>query len=142
MKCLSEPRLQEYFDKELSQSVMITVEKHLESCPKCKQAFNTIARESTLIRDSLSQAEVPSKVALTPEKRSRKTLWISLSGVAAALLLIVFLFQPKESELTYIYELERRVYEEFQDVDPNKAWHNSQHTIIFDENSGDIIFPS
>lgn len=142
MNCFDESRLQEYFDNEVSPVDQQIIEKHLEACDKCRSMLEKVADESKLIKEAL----VPGmEIEIKPKpKASRKLLnswsWISIAASVAALILLIFLLQADKTDINEIRAVEMRIMEHYDGADPNRAWHNNEPSILFDEKNGDLFF--
>ena len=144
MNCFDESRLQEYFDNEVSPVDQQKIEKHLEGCDKCRSMLGKVADESKLIKKALGTGmEIEIKTELKP-KPGRKFLyswsWISIAASVAALILLVFLLQPDKTDINEIRAVEMKIMEHYDGADPNRAWHNNEPSILFDEKNGDLFF--
>ncbi|MEE4116301.1 MAG: zf-HC2 domain-containing protein [Marinilabiliaceae bacterium] len=142
MNCFNESSLQEYFDNEVPPEDQQIIEKHLEACDKCRSMLEKVAKESSLIKEAL----VPGmgiEIKLKP-KASRTLLngwsWISIAASVAALILLIFLLQADKTDINEIRAVEMRIMEHYDGADPNRAWHNNEPSILFDEKNGDLFF--
>lgn len=148
MSCFNESRLQEYFDNEVSPADQQEIKKHLEECARCKSVLQKVADESKLIKKALGpgmgiEIKPEPKPELKP-KPGRKLLyslsWISIAASVAALILLVFLLQPDRTDIDEIRAVEMKIMEHYDGADPNRAWHNNEPSILFDEKNGDLFF--
>jgi hypothetical protein len=115
MKCINEETVQRYIDKEVNLQDRELIERHLDSCPACKEKVDLQRQLSLDIRQSINRIApgspaVPQFVQASENMkqqtffRKRKTVY-SLYG--ACILLILFLvgipWQEHQANVSFSY---------------------------------------
>jgi len=72
-----------YLDGQLGQVRAAEVEKHTSACASCRQVFEALERETSLLRESLSEADEPlPKRFATPTSEDVSWAWLSVVALA------------------------------------------------------------
>lgn len=109
MRCnTTKDLLDGYADGELDLATHLQIEEHLESCPDCALAFENLAAlksatsEDTLYYRASHDLRNRIKTSLVADKPEPRPMvwrlsWIPVLATAAAIVVLVFLFVPRES---------------------------------------------
>ena len=95
-------RLEDYFDDFLSAKERFAFEQHLESCEDCRSELSNLAEVDELICVAWSDVGIPAELepkvildhkstATATGKRKRAVAWTSLTALAGAILLTLWL---------------------------------------------------
>jgi len=131
MSCLSDGKLQEYLDSELTEDELQSIRNHLGSCKSCRIKLDQMKVDSEYLHRLLMITEP--RTAHIPNLKFRKLnprgIWLVISSIAAAsLLLIIVLIGPEKRSLNQVQYLEihEQLMDQYRDYDPNLLWHEQQ----------------
>ena len=144
MKCLSEDKLQEYFDRECSEQDRMAIELHLEECPECKSLYKIFSSEATMVKDHISMLnpQVIPEISIPKSKSVRlRRLWPLIPSSAAAVLLLISLLLNQKLNNEQSDNYEQTMHEFYQDKDPNRLLKEPQNSMILDIETGNLIIP-
>lgn len=148
MKCLSRIEMQEYIDKEVSQTTVAEIINHLEICEKCMNLYKQALGEKETV-DRLLRAtethflEKPVPEFITPSELSAKKKYMPLIIeilAAASIIGFIFFFRPQRMSVSEkINESEILLNEFYFGKDLNKMWHDKSQIMILQDEKGNVI---
>jgi len=72
-----------YLDGQLGQDRAAEIEKHTAACASCRGVFESLQRETSLLRDALSEADEPLPMRFaTPTSEDVSWAWLSVAALA------------------------------------------------------------
>jgi len=138
MNCLDEGLIQAYIDNELSEHQIPEVDRHLETCSKCKYHYLVLKEQKKHVLEAINHLVQPSVV---PEfaymeqakmgVKKRLSSWVSVSAACLFLILLFTTYQPKKTEIQDVF-----LYPSLGDqVDANLPLTQQDFTITIVEGS-------
>ncbi|TKG94076.1 zf-HC2 domain-containing protein [Puteibacter caeruleilacunae] len=140
MKCIRTETIQAYIDHELNSAEIASVEKHLQSCTKCREKLDSMQALSSRLRTMVelqksTQKPIPqfNYAMANGHKRSINKHFYLWSAIAAMVVVSFFLFNPLSKEVTPI---ETTIFIEMETfTDANKPLEDQEMDLVFIEHT-------
>ena len=140
--------MQEYIDKEVTQTAVAEIINHLEVCEKCMNLYKKALDEKETVERFLSSTETHFLEKPVPEfippagiitKKKYVPLIIKIL-VAASIIGFIFLFRPQRMSVPEkLMNSEIMLNEFYFGKDLNKMWHDKSQIMILQDEKGNVI---